>query len=213
MLRLATRVATTVGNARTEHPRWAARGSSPRGARCWVPARSLQSRPGPGFHTGRLSAACPGSGSAAGGRVARPQLAAPWMGFGEARERESRLLRLTPDLPVPGADTSLPAGSVVGWREAWPAPGSPGRPPLLPGLAVSAEGRAVPPRSSPSPGGPAQTLNFSGVQSLRRVLLLPPCPRTPDVSVQPGIRALSLSLSPRVSLGERSAAPARAAAG
>lgn len=69
--------------------------------------------------------------------------------------------------------------------------------PLLPGLAVSAEEHAAPPRTSPSPGGPAQTLNFSRVQNLRR--LLPAAPsltrdaRSPAVSVQPSIRAQSRS--------------------
>lgn len=57
-------------------------------------------------------------------------------------------------------------------------------------------------------------MNFSGVQSLRRLRLpaapaLPPDARSPAVLVQLGIGSLSLG----VSLGERSAAPAGAAGG
>lgn len=66
----------------------------------------------------------------------------------------------------------------------------------------------------PGGGGPAQTLNFSGVQNLRRLLLpaapaLPLDARSPAVSVQQGIGSRSLG----VSLGERIAAPVPAAGG
>lgn len=116
------------------------------------------------------------------------------MGLGDAGERES----LRRALPAWGADSSLPVVNVVGGRGARPAAAAPGCPPLLPGLAGSANGRTAPPCSSPSPGRPAQTLNFSGLQSVRRLLLpavpaLPPDARSPAVSVQPGIGTLSRS--------------------
>ena len=75
------------------------------------------------------------------------------MGCGEASERETRLLRLTPALPAPWADSSLLAVSVVGWRGARPARGSPGSPPSPPRSRCLSRG----PRCSASllafPGG------------------------------------------------------------
>lgn len=99
-------------------------------------------------------------------------------------------------------------------------PPAPGRPSPSQGSPPEAEGRAASPRSSSSWGAcggrPARTLNFSGVQSLRRRLRLPSAPalppdaRSPAVVVQPGIGG---ARSLRVSLGERIAAPVRAAGG
>lgn len=99
----------------------------------------------------------------------------------------------------------------------------PGSLPLLPGLAVSAEGRAAPPRSSPSPREPAQTLNFSGVQSLRRLLLpaapaLPPDARGLGAAGHPLVLSLPLAESVWVSgaprqPGLRAARPGRHARG
>ncbi|TKC53588.1 hypothetical protein EI555_015539, partial [Monodon monoceros] len=58
------------------------------------------------------------------------------MGFGEASERETRLLRLTPDLPAPCADSSLLSGA--------------------PRLPVAAGGETPAPRQGPGHRAPAQ---------------------------------------------------------
>lgn len=118
-------------------------------------------------------------------------------------------------LPAWGSDSRLQVVNVVGWRGAQQPAAAPSRPPLLPGLAVSAKGRTAPPRSLPSPGRPTQTLNFSGVQNLRR-LLSPrrprPAPRRP-VARCLGAAGHQRALCLGVSWGERSAAPARVAGG
>lgn len=70
-------------------------------------------------------------------------------------------MRRTRALPVLGADSSLPAVSRCRMARGLGQPAAaPGRPPLLPGLAVSAEGRAAPPRSSPPPGGTCTNLEL-----------------------------------------------------
>lgn len=104
---------------------------------------------------------------------------------------------MTWTLPAPSVDSSLQPNA-AGWRGARPATAL-GHPSFLSGLTVSAEGHAARPRSSPSLGGPAQTLNFSGVQRLRRLLLPAPPPLPLDAgssTVAVGAARHRLSLSP-----------------
>lgn len=188
------RVFTTLRDAEAECPMQAARGLSPRGARVWVPARALQARPGPGPHTGRLSAACPGHGSAAGARVARPEPAAPWRWALEKRGRGKAGHWPDSSPACQGRRLFLLVVNVVGWRRAPPARGSSWPPPSPHRSRCLSNGRTAPPRSSPSPRRPAQTLNFSGVQNLRR-LLLPALPPTPDRPLSQSSRASARALS------------------
>lgn len=140
------------------------------------------------------------------------------MGLGVARERESQLRRpgsshFFPErlLQYPARERRRMGKRVVSPRQHWATTLSP----LGWGVAVSVE---VPcpakHRSSPSLGEPAQTLNFSGVQSLRR-LVLPITPafpldtRLPVALVRQGISCSSFG----VSLRERIAAPVPAADG
>lgn len=203
------RVATTLRDARTECQRRVASGLSPRGAHR-APVLSLQSRPGPRLHTGRLSSACRGSSSTAGARVARPERAAPWR-WGLEIEGAGKP---DPSLPALGADTSLSAVGVVGWRGARSAHSSSGPTPSPPRSCCLRRGAHCSASLLAFPRGSTQTLNFSGVQNLRR-LLLPTAPALPpddgSLAISRCSRALALSLG--VSWGERSAAPAQAAGG
>lgn len=199
------RVATTLRDARTECPRRGASGLSPRGAHR-APVLSLQSRPGPRLHTGRLSSACRGSSSTAGARAARPERAAPWR-WGLEIEGAGK-----PDpgsLPALGADTSLSAVGVVGWREARSAHSSSGPTPSPPRSCCLRRGAHCSASLLAFPRGSTQTLNFSGVQNLRRLLLptapaLPPDAGSLAISVQPGFGALSRS---QLGRAERRASP------
>lgn len=178
---------------------------SPRGAHR-APVLSLQSRPGPRLHTGRLSSACRGSSSTAGARVARPERAAPWR-WGLEIEGAGK-----PDpgsLPALGADTSLSAVGVVGWRGARSAHSSSGPTPSPPRSCCLRRGAHCSASLLAFPRGSTQTLNFSGVQNLRRLLLptapaLPPDAGSLAISVQPDIGALSRS---QLGRAERRASP------
>lgn len=111
----------------------------------------------------------------------------------------------------PPAHPRSTAGKALGQPAAAPGHPSPSQVPL-------SEQRGALPRRAPRllwrGRGAAQTLNFSGVQSLRCLGLPaapapPPDAHSPAVALRPGIGSRSL----RVSLGERIAAPVRAAGG
>jgi hypothetical protein len=98
-------------------------------------------------NTSRLRAAWPGSGSAAGVRVAQPEPAAPWtQGLEKRGRRESKLLRPDPSpfcserrlQPPVRKCCRMERGSASLWLLRATR--------LLSGLAVSAEGHAAPPR-------------------------------------------------------------------
>lgn len=212
-MRLATRVAATSGDAGTKCPRRAARGSSPRRARCTAPARSPVSTRAraPRKLAQRRLLGQRLRGWGAGGAVGTgcPMETRP----GEAGKRDSRLMRRTRALPAWGADSSLPAVSRSRMARGSASPRRLRAVPLSSQVSLSQQ-RGAQLRLAPRlpRGEPAQTLNFCGVQSLRRLRLpaapaLPPDARSPAVLVQLGIGFLSLG----VSLGERNAAPAGAA--
>ncbi|CAI9162636.1 unnamed protein product [Rangifer tarandus platyrhynchus] len=136
-------------------------------------------------------------------------------GFGEATEQEGGLHRPSPAFPASGADSSLLAASVVGWRGARPARGNPGSPPSPPGSRCLSRGARCSAALLAFPGGACTNLElFRGSE-----YPTPPSPRRPRPA--PGrprsrcSRASARALSPsrRVSLGERSAAPGWAAGG
>lgn len=137
------------------------------------------------------------------------------MGFGEATEQEGGLQCPSPAFPASGADSSLLAASVVGWRGARPTRGNPGSPPSPPGSRCLSRGARCSAALLAFPGGACTNLElFRGSESPT-----PPSPRRPRPA--PGrprsrcSRASARALSPsrRVSLGELSAAPGWAAGG
>lgn len=137
------------------------------------------------------------------------------MGFREATEREGGLHRPSLAFPAPGADSSLLAARVVGWRGVRSARGNPGKPPSPPGSRCLSRGARCSAALLAFPAGACTNLElFRGSESST-----PPSPRRPRPAPgRPRSRcsrasARALSSSRGVSLGERSAAPAWAAGG